>query len=88
YVMARQYPALPIISRNDVHTCGRDRLPLDIDVIPKGLLDTVAQKDIECIATVSVLDANTVMDADAAMQKAVMDKLDGMLTCLTNGDKV
>lgn len=84
YVMARQYPALPIVTKHDVSTCGRDRLPLDVDVIPKDLLDKAAQKDIHCLATVSVIDARTVTDANATMQKAVMDKLDGMLTCLTN----
>ena len=56
----------------DVHTCGSHSLPTEQSVV-----DTPG-----CYSSVSVFHASTKRDADAAIQREVLDKLSGILTCL------
>ncbi|TFK67970.1 survival protein sure-like phosphatase/nucleotidase [Pluteus cervinus] len=61
----------PDPSVTDVSVCGTDHLPAEADAILEG-----------CIATVSVFNASTKADVDAAQQEAVLKKLTHILTCL------
>ncbi|KAF9481629.1 survival protein sure-like phosphatase/nucleotidase [Pholiota conissans] len=58
-------------SATDVTTCGTNHLTAESTAITKG-----------CIATVSVFDASTKGDVDAATQGAMLRKLTPILTCL------
>jgi len=58
-------------SATDVETCGTDHLTAESTAIEKG-----------CIATVSVFNASTKADVDAATQGVVLNKLTPLLTCL------
>ncbi|KAJ6476288.1 sure-like protein [Mycena sanguinolenta] len=55
----------------DVDTCGTTHLPTESSVISMS----------GCFATVSVFDASTKLDADAANQAIVLAKLASILTC-------
>ncbi|TFK69166.1 sure-like protein, partial [Pluteus cervinus] len=55
----------------DVNTCGTTHLPTESNAIKQG-----------CIATVSVFNATTKGDVDAATQKSVLDKITPILTCI------
>nr|BAL02937.1 survival protein SurE-like phosphatase/nucleotidase [Pholiota nameko] len=55
----------------DVTTCGTNHLTAESTAISKG-----------CIATVSVFNASTKGDVDAATQGVVLNKLTSLLTCL------
>lgn len=57
-------------SATDVTTCGTNHLPAESTEITKG-----------CIATVSVFNASTKADVDAATQGVVLNKLTSLLTC-------
>ncbi|KAJ6542726.1 sure-like protein [Mycena capillaripes] len=57
----------------DVQTCGTTHLPTESSVIQKA----------GCFATVSVFNANTKGDVDAATQGAVLAKLTSLLVCST-----
>ncbi|KAI8972590.1 sure-like protein [Trametes punicea] len=62
------------VFQTDVETCGSDHLPTESDVVDAG-----------CFASVSVLDANTKLDANATVQAQVLERLQGLpLTCLPN----
>lgn len=64
--------AIPLITPDDVTTCGGSRLPSEIGVsIASG-----------CYASVSVGMAGTKEDANATMQGAVLKKLSDVFTCL------
>lgn len=58
-------------SATDVETCGSTHLSAETTAINKG-----------CIATVSVFNATTKSDVDAATQKYVYDKVSPILGCL------
>ncbi|KAJ7079769.1 sure-like protein [Mycena belliarum] len=55
----------------DVRTCGTTRLPTESSVVAKS----------GCFASVSVFNAKTKLDADAATQGVVLAKLSSLLTC-------
>ena len=57
----------------DVETCGSDRLPTD---------ESVIEKSGGCFASVSVMNAMTKGNVDAATQAVVLKRLEGFLTCL------
>ncbi|KAF7331161.1 Survival protein sure-like phosphatase/nucleotidase [Mycena sanguinolenta] len=56
----------------DVNPCGNPHLPTESSVISMA----------GCFATVSVFDASTKLDANAANQAIVLDKLASILTCI------
>ncbi|KAJ7737894.1 sure-like protein [Mycena maculata] len=55
----------------DVETCGTDRLPTESDVVAMP----------GCFASVSVFDASSKLDSDAATQAIVLAKLQSILSC-------
>ncbi|KAJ3879285.1 sure-like protein [Lentinula edodes] len=58
-------------SATDVETCGTTQLPAESDVVAlEG-----------CFASVSVFDASTLLDVDAATQGAVLNRLSVFLKC-------
>ncbi|KAJ7630051.1 sure-like protein [Mycena polygramma] len=57
----------------DVETCGTTRLPTESSVVEMC----------GCFASVSVFDASTKLDVDAATQAGVLGKLDSILSCST-----
>ncbi|KAJ4464744.1 survival protein sure-like phosphatase/nucleotidase [Lentinula edodes] len=58
-------------SATDVETCGTTQLPAESDVVAlEG-----------CFASVSVFDASTLLDVDAATQEAVLNRLSVFLKC-------
>ncbi|KAK7440035.1 hypothetical protein VKT23_017286 [Stygiomarasmius scandens] len=71
FILTRVQPS----SRStDVRTCGTNRLPVERDVVyMEG-----------CFATVSVINAHTKSDVDAATQDVVLSRLGGLLKCLPN----
>lgn len=72
FVLSRIFPAVPLVTPDDVETCGSKRLPIDIQVMAtKG-----------CYVSVSVGVASTKLDASADAQNVVLEKLGGLLTCL------
>ncbi|OQE18744.1 hypothetical protein PENSTE_c017G05395 [Penicillium steckii] len=72
FVLSRIHVAIPLITPDDVTTCGGSRLPSEIGVsIASG-----------CYASVSVGMAGTKEDANATMQGAVLKKLSDVFTCL------
>jgi 5'/3'-nucleotidase SurE len=73
FVLSRIYAAIPLITPDDVSTCGSTRLPTETDVV-----GTTSG----CFVSVSVGDASSKLDADATSQAVVLDKLSGLLTCL------
>ena len=60
----------------DVSRCGTTRLPTEASVLglPAG----------SCIISVSVMDANTKRDVDAATQAVVLSRIEDFLGCLPN----
>ncbi|EIN05783.1 acid phosphatase [Punctularia strigosozonata HHB-11173 SS5] len=60
-------------SQTDVEHCGSDHLPDET---------TVVAASGGCFASVSVMNATTKGDVDATTQRFVLDKLDGLLSCL------
>ncbi|KAJ5433630.1 uncharacterized protein N7458_012786 [Penicillium daleae] len=72
FVLSRIHVAVPLITPDDVTTCGSSRLPSEIAVsLTSG-----------CYASVSVGVAGTKGDANATMQGVVLKKLSNILTCL------
>ncbi|CAI7593180.1 unnamed protein product [Penicillium pancosmium] len=72
FVLSRIHVAVPLITPDDVTTCGGDRLPSEIGVsLTSG-----------CYASVSVGMAGTKGDANATMQEIVLKKFSNLLTCL------
>ncbi|KAL2812711.1 sure-like protein [Aspergillus granulosus] len=73
FVLTRIFPALPLITADDVETCGSTRLPTETSVI--YFTDG-------CYVSVSVGTADDKTDADAEAQGVVLEKLGDLLTCL------
>ncbi|KAJ5152566.1 uncharacterized protein N7482_009044 [Penicillium canariense] len=71
FVLSRIHVAVPLITPDDVTTCGSSRLPSEIGVF---LISG-------CYASVSVGMAGTKEDANATMQGVVLKKLSSLLTC-------
>ncbi|KAJ5354929.1 hypothetical protein N7541_005973 [Penicillium brevicompactum] len=72
FVLSRIHVAVPLITPDDVTTCGSSRLPSEIEVsLASG-----------CHASVSVGLAGSKNDANATMQGVVLKKLGDFLTCL------
>lgn len=72
FVLSRIHIAVPLITPDDVTTCGDSRLPSELKVsLASG-----------CYASVSVGIAASKRDADAEMQGVVLKKLGNLLTCL------
>lgn len=71
FVLSRVYSPT-IFSSKDVYTCGSTRLPAESDVVSTD----------GCIASVSVMDASSKLDASATSQAAVLQRLGSFLTCL------
>ncbi|KAK5807724.1 hypothetical protein VI817_001982 [Penicillium citrinum] len=72
FVLSRIHVAVPLITPDDVTTCGGNRLPSEIGVsFASG-----------CYASVSVGMAGTKEDANATMQGVVLKKLGDVFTCL------
>jgi len=66
------------VGATDVRTCNSDHLPNEIEV---AIITLVTG---QCIATVSVIDANTKEDVDADTQAFVLDRLgEDMFGCLS-----
>ncbi|OBZ74623.1 putative kinetochore protein SPC25 [Grifola frondosa] len=63
---------LQVTNAVDVETCGSNKLPKD---------QAVVEAD-GCYISVSVVNATTKMDVDAATQGAVYDRLSGMWSCI------
>ena len=74
FVLSRIYPAIPLITDDDVETCGSKHLPSE-----RRVLGTSG-----CYASVSVGMASTKEDANATTQEVVLDKLGNFLTCLSD----
>ncbi|KUI72017.1 Acid phosphatase [Cytospora mali] len=71
FVMSRIDPRT-VLSAADVNTCGSTALPTELSVVETD----------GCYASVSVGLCSDKTTADAATQQIVLDKLDGLLTCL------
>lgn len=72
FVLSRLFPAAPLITDDDVETCGSKHLPSEREVVGTS----------GCYASVSVGMASSKEDANATMQGKVLDKLGDLLTCL------
>lgn len=71
FVLSRLFTAVPLITDDDVETCGSNRLPTESAVV-----DTDG-----CYVSVSVGKSDK-SDADATLQGDVLQKLGDFLTCL------
>ncbi|KAJ5652943.1 acid phosphatase precursor [Penicillium longicatenatum] len=72
FILSRIHVAVPLITADDVTTCGRSRLPTEYEVaLTSG-----------CYASISVGLASDKLDANATMQEVVLNKLSGILSCL------
>lgn len=72
FVLSRIHVAVPLVTPDDVKTCGGSRLPSEIAVsLASG-----------CYASVSVGVAGNKEDANATTQAVVLKKLNNLLTCL------
>ncbi|KAF7320958.1 hypothetical protein HMN09_00182600 [Mycena chlorophos] len=71
FVLTRINP--PAAGTVDVKTCGETQLPTESDAIATAGA---------CINTISVFNASTKADVDAATQKFVLEKLERILSCL------
>ncbi|CEJ61671.1 hypothetical protein PMG11_10195 [Penicillium brasilianum] len=72
FVLSRIHVAIPLITPDDVTTCGSSRLPSELALsLASG-----------CYASISVGVASTKGDANATMQGVVLNKLSNILTCL------
>ncbi|PLB49830.1 acid phosphatase precursor [Aspergillus steynii IBT 23096] len=70
FVLTRIFPAVPLITDDDVETCGSKRLPTETKTVLSG-----------CYASVSVGQADDKKDANATVQAEVLERL-GELECL------
>lgn len=68
FILSRVYAS----NGSDVETCGGTTLPTETSVIGTD----------GCYASISVADASTKSDVDAATQKVVLDKLSSILSCM------
>ncbi|KAL4888870.1 survival protein sure-like phosphatase/nucleotidase [Aspergillus ambiguus] len=72
FVLTRILGAVPLVTPDDVETCGGKRLPSETSVILRD----------GCYASISVGTASDKKDANATMQAVVLDKLGELLACL------
>ncbi|KAL5480414.1 hypothetical protein ACEPAI_1684 [Sanghuangporus weigelae] len=72
FVLTRAVGAIPLLTPADVSTCGSTRLPTESDIV---------WRTDGCFASVTVLDAVTKLDVGADTQQAVLDRLNGFLSC-------
>ncbi|KAI9929514.1 hypothetical protein ASPWEDRAFT_51928 [Aspergillus wentii DTO 134E9] len=72
FILSRIHLAVPLVTDDDVETCGSKRLPTETEVILKS----------GCYASVSVGMAGDKGDANATVQGEVLSKLGNFLTCL------
>lgn len=72
FVLSRINVPVPFISDDDVETCGGGRLPLEREVVDAA----------GCFVSVSAGDADDKTTVDAERQAVVLEKLEGLLTCL------
>lgn len=72
FILSRIHVAVPLITPDDVTTCGSSRLPSELEITLKS----------GCYASVSVGMADTKGDANATVQAVVLKKLTDLLTCL------
>ena len=73
FVLSRINGAVPLVTKDDVETCGSKRLPKEEDVVKKS----------GCFASISVGKADTKLDAGKDAQATVLAKLKPILSCLT-----
>ncbi|KAL5049189.1 hypothetical protein BDW71DRAFT_217798 [Aspergillus fruticulosus] len=71
FVLSRIFTAFPLITADDVETCGSTRLPTESDVVGTD----------GCYVSISVGAADKT-DADATSQGVVLEKLGDLLSCL------
>ncbi|KAL4748926.1 hypothetical protein BDW72DRAFT_205247 [Aspergillus terricola var. indicus] len=71
FVLSRILAAVPLVTDDDVETCGSTRLPTENDVVGTD----------GCYVSISVGAADK-SDADATSQGVVLEKLGDLLTCL------
>ncbi|KAL4998346.1 survival protein sure-like phosphatase/nucleotidase [Aspergillus recurvatus] len=71
FVLSRIFTALPLITADDVETCGSTRLPTESNVVGTD----------GCYVSISVGAADKT-DADATSQGVVLEKLGDLLSCL------
>ncbi|KAL4907867.1 hypothetical protein BDW74DRAFT_113130 [Aspergillus multicolor] len=71
FVLSRIFTAVPLISGDDVETCGSTRLPTETNVVGTD----------GCYVSISVGAADKT-DADATAQGSVLEKLGDLLSCL------
>ncbi|OJK01335.1 hypothetical protein ASPACDRAFT_41596 [Aspergillus aculeatus ATCC 16872] len=72
FVLSRIHTALPLITADDVETCGSTRLPTETAVVDSD----------GCYVSVSVGLASDKLDANATVQGVVLERLGDLLTCL------
>lgn len=72
FVLSRLFPAVPLVTDEDVETCGSKRLPSEREVVGTS----------GCYASVAVGMASSKEDANATMQGMVLDKLGDFVSCL------
>lgn len=72
FVLSRIHEPVPLVTGDDVETCGSKRLPAETKVVLTP----------GCYASVSVGVGSNKTDADAATQKVVLHKLGNLFTCL------
>lgn len=72
FVLSRIMTAVPVVTPDDVETCGTNRLPTETSVVGTD----------GCFVSVSVGNAASKSDSDAEKQKVVLDKLGPNLECL------
>ncbi|KAJ5667680.1 uncharacterized protein N7477_006250 [Penicillium maclennaniae] len=73
FILSRIHVALPLLTPEDVTTCGSSRLPSELEISAKS----------GCYASVSVGMADTKGDANATVQAVILKKLSNLLTCLS-----
>ena len=71
-MLSRINAALPLVTEDDVETCGSRRLPKEDDVVNKA----------GCYASISVGKADSKLDAGRDAQTVVLGKLKPILGCL------
>ncbi|KAL5360602.1 survival protein sure-like phosphatase/nucleotidase [Aspergillus floccosus] len=74
FILTRILGAIPLVTPDDVETCGETRLPTETSVVLRD----------GCYASISVGTADDKRDANATMQAVVLDRLGDLLTCLPN----
>ena len=74
FVLTRLHDAVPLVTPDDVETCGSKRLPTETSIAMRN----------GCYASVSVGTAADKIDANALAQGEVLKKLNDLLTCISS----